>query len=145
MKFNHKCMKAKKIVKRTSPSPKAKRTWWNLSLELRSDCRYDSNFFCDRDKDHGKTRASPDQENGRARAEPSVITREARAPRGGVAAGVVPPRRCRGRCDERRLLLSSSFTQLERNPHGAFLEASPRCTTKLTENVSPSFCLLLSF
>ncbi len=41
----HESMKAKKIVKRTSPSPKAKKTWWNLSLELRSYCRYGSNFF----------------------------------------------------------------------------------------------------
>jgi hypothetical protein len=39
----------------------------------------------------------------------------------------------------RRLLLSSSFTQLKRNPHGAFLDASPRCTTKRSENISPSF------
>jgi len=45
IKFNLKCMKAKKIVKRTSPSPKAKRTWWNLSLELWSDGRCGSNFF----------------------------------------------------------------------------------------------------
>jgi hypothetical protein len=52
---------------------------------------------------------------------------------------VVPPQRWRGRCDERRLLLSSSFTQLKRNPHGAFLEVSPRCTTKLSKNVSQSF------